>query len=670
MNRSGPDARSPFARVRVRIEMVLLVGVFAAGAWLVLDDRAAKIERAATEQTQAAKREAGPELVGRGPSHSVPSRPEMATPERGREATWRIEGRVLRDGGASVPGAEVVAVLRGRGPSRLVGRSTSGADGAYSFDLSPLRERLALSIGELTLSLQASADGHWPVRKDYEGWRLLLLPPAGSPLRYDFTLSQGQILRGRVVRPDGEPVGDARLQCCDGTWLAGRTDSLPDGRFVIGPTSRDGAWEIVAAHPDHGVGRAAIPAAGEPRDLPDIVLHATPTIEGHVVFPDGTRVAEAVVESNTDMPSETCLSGLWPTSRTTTRPDGSFRLLLPAPGRCRLFVDDEENGHECSTADRDVLLVVHKRRVRVSLVDPDGHALPDVDLMATRWEPREAGRLDEMIQGRLDYRTALQVGEADYRAGWNVRADGRVDVWTEPGTAWLFSTQTWSAATAEAWVVTSAERWQEDVRLVVRPLELGPRLGVHLVGPDGELVPFFDLVVTTLMGSHLRMRTVQSGEPLGPLPTGTVRYELSSPRGEAAWDGPLEWLLPARGVADLRAGETTRIEVHGAWGGRLRVTLRSAEDTTADRLFSIRAIGPSGPRTLLLGEEVPSDGRRASSSFRPGRTAEVTPLLVPGAYVLEVTEDGLGRGEPIGRADATVRPHTFTDVSIDLAAPR
>jgi hypothetical protein len=45
-------------------------------------------------------------------------------------------------------------------------------------------------------------------------------------------------------------------------------------------------------------------------------------------------------------------------------------------------------------------------------------------------------------------------------------------------------------------------------------------------------------------------------------------------------------------------------------------------------------------------------------------------LLVPGAYVLEVTEDGLGRGEPIGRADATVRPHTFTDVSIDLAAPR
>jgi hypothetical protein len=665
---AGPDPRSPAARVRVRVAMVLLLGVLAAGAWFVLDDRTAKVDRARAEREEPAAEAPGPELVGRGaraPGAAGEAAPRSAT---ARTSAWRLEGRVTGAQGESVAGASVEALLV-RGTTTSLGRVTTDRDGGYAIDLAPVRALSRFALAGARIRVYAAADGHAPAEADPEvEW------PAdkGADLsvRADVTLPAGDVLRGRVVARGGEPVAGAEVACCDGEFRVGWDRTRPDGRFVLSAVPGGPDWLVVAMSEEHGIGRLALRAGGE-RDLRDLVVEPGPTVEGSVVYADGSPVAGVSVRGAVVDRLDRCVQGFWPSPRTRSGPDGSFRILLPGGGACTLEVDGSQARASCQAGDRNVRLVVQEHRVRLSVVDAEGRALPGLSWLALSLSPEHAALLDALEAGRAtpdDLRDP-----ADVYGGNLLGEDGTADFWTEPKSAWLFLTDAPGSAPGEAALRVPAEGNESAVRVVLREQVGGGRLGLRFLDPDGKQVPLLRVKVSTALGSDLFRGPLAGEGVLGPFPPGLVRLEaqqIERPDQMGWWIPPLDsWLLAATGTAAIRAGETTPAVLHGAWGGRVRVLLRTpAGGTAAAAGLNVRLVPQDGGAPELLMGQSADKPDSFSSELQPDRPTLGATLFAPVTYRIEATVSGKGWNDASGQALVTVRAREITDVTVDLAA--
>jgi hypothetical protein len=195
----------------------------------------------------------------------------------------------------------------------------------------------------------------------------------------------------------------------------------------------------VVAWSEEGAGRVSADLPPTRHDLPDLVLAATAAVEGRVTFADGAPVADVEVSGgNVDLDPRDleadCLLAAWTHGRTRSRADGTFRLLLPREGACRVAADDAGVEARGRSGDRDLRLVISAHRVRVRVVDARGEAVAGLSYSSITWAPERAGRLDDLLKGRHDLSRARAAAD-EFEAG--VLGRGQ-DVFLAPGSAWLF----------------------------------------------------------------------------------------------------------------------------------------------------------------------------------------------------------------------------------------
>jgi hypothetical protein len=133
-----------------------------------------------------------------------------------------VEGRVLGPLGEPMPNIEVVAVGRGKAPP--VGRCRTDGDGFFRMSRVPI---------EQGASIRASAPGTTTSRA------YASISPAQPLAGVEIRLWEANVLRGRVVDPDGRPVVDgAVLGTKDLCWFGGGFES-PEAR-----TDGEGRFEL------------------------------------------------------------------------------------------------------------------------------------------------------------------------------------------------------------------------------------------------------------------------------------------------------------------------------------------------------------------------------------------------------------------------------------------
>jgi hypothetical protein len=400
------------------------------------------------------------------------------------------------------------------------------------------------------------------------------------------------------------------------------------------------------------------------------VLEPAPAVEGTVVFADGTPVAD--LELMGEMPGQPhpCAGNVWMQGYTLSRADGTFRLLLPREGDCTVRPADEDRRVACRTGDRNVRLVVRGHRLRVFVVDADGKGLPGLVLAASSWDAEHAGRLDDLLAGRLTPEEAR--AEADLQVSTLQRADGLTNLIVPRGSAWLFRAHAPGAVPAEVPVRVPAEGNESEVRIVIRPQVGGGRLQVRVRDPDDKPVPFARVTVETTLGSHLARGPVAGDALLGPYPPGSVRITARPIRDleDRGWEPGLDtWMLEASTTATVRDGATVELPLRAAWGGRLRIMLRSATPSGSPGAdFGARAVPLAGgqPEFLMMQKGPPEDGV-FSSNFDADVPSLASTLLPPGTYRLEVAARGHGWGKPAAQRLVTVVGREITDVVLDLA---
>lgn len=311
-----------------------------------------------------------------------------------------VEGRVLDDAGAPIPGAWVT-ISRSQSamqflsdPSGSLGplgieedRTQTDSKGGFRFD--------ALLAGSLGVSARA------PGFVDSRVHHIDVGADAVDPGPIELRLGVGGRVRGLVVDESGAPRSDARVALVpflEGVRAHGEAPRVRDevlargirtdasGAFDLGGflEGRDSSLVIV------GPGCAALAmAAPSPGEFTRIVLPKVCSIEGRVLDRGGTGVEAAEVLLESERPGD-----LIPWQRTLTSADGSFGLGGLSSGFHRLRVSSGRG-----TADLRVLVerpgeelqveLSEELRLRVRLRDGLHRELQGV---AVRLAPSEATR--------------------------------------------------------------------------------------------------------------------------------------------------------------------------------------------------------------------------------------------------------------------------------------
>jgi hypothetical protein len=183
------------------------------------------------------------------------------------------------------------------------------------------------------------------------------------------------------------------------------------------------------------------------------------------------------------------------------------------------------------------------------------------------------------------------------------------------------------------------------------------------------------VTATTPLGSPLWSGVLPVDAVVPSLPAGRVRLALRPVRDrqDEGWvPPPGSWLLPTAVLADVAAGAPTDVAVRVAFGGRVRLLLRSPPGTEPreERAYSLRLVPAAGGETFhpMTHPEDPSGAapRTISSNFAADRrvvTAEVVPA---GDYRLEVSGSRRGWAEPVASGPVRVLPHQTVDLVLDL----
>jgi protocatechuate 3,4-dioxygenase beta subunit len=206
------------------------------------------------------------------------------------EAAARVRGRVLTAAGAPVPGARVVASLRGALPRRET--THAGDDGGFAFD----------HLGPGTLTVVARDPGRGLARVGPQA-----LSEEGQVV--DLVLHPGASVAGRVRREAGEPVPGVSVRAIlpdDPSDPPGVTEQITDeqGRFRLAdmPAGR----VLILATRERAPGltgeelarSALVLGEGEQRSGVDLLIAAEGRrLQGVVLTPDGAPVVGARVSA-------------------------------------------------------------------------------------------------------------------------------------------------------------------------------------------------------------------------------------------------------------------------------------------------------------------------------------------------------------------------------------
>jgi len=243
-------------------------------------------------------------------------------------AAIQVKGRVVESGGAAVAGAAVRFVARAWFDDSfgVALQTTSDANG--QFELPPIPAAAFDSMPVGAAAIDASA----------KGWPTTTVPVTAEALRAGeivVRLERGAFVRGRFLRPNGDPVGLEEVRLADGRSVA-RSGS--DGTFEL-PLPRSGGLVVARAVPmqfdvSDSAGRPAGKTAvtfgfgaakllGRFRgdagdvDLGDVRLAAGQAIKGRVVDLDEKPVKAADVALS--------LAGV-SVAATQTDDDGKFEI--------------------------------------------------------------------------------------------------------------------------------------------------------------------------------------------------------------------------------------------------------------------------------------------------------------------------------------------------------
>jgi RNA polymerase sigma-70 factor (ECF subfamily) len=412
-----------------------------------------------------------------------------------------VRGRVLDAAEAAVAGAEVEV---GSWEDLAHYRALSAADGGF--------ELAGLPAGEIELEARHDDRGRGAQR---------LHTTAGSTTECELRLSRGLELRGRVLDENGHPVAKAMLECLalravgGDPWFAFvQTDA--EGRFAAANCPDQVTVNVTVHSKDfEKLRRTGVdPKAGE---LELRVRRAPPRsvrITGTVVAPDGTPVANAMVDARTPGDS---------TGIEATGNDGRFELGPLAPGAWRVHV--RSTGHpEFTSEARELAADAAWDLGRIQL-GIGGTAIVEVagDAAGVRFQAVDAAETRTWSVDDID---------GTLRTGVLAAGDYRLLV---------------SGGNAAAQAVPFAIRAGAETRVPVR-LQAGVRQRFEIAGTAGlESQPI------------VRLRVLQGSDFVG-------RAWASVRRGEPCVAGLL--LLP---------GSYTVTAAAGALHGRAEVTVGEAE---------------------------------------------------------------------------------------------
>ena len=202
----------------------------------------------------------------------------------------QVTGKVLDEQGHPVAGAGVVAAQTGEPVIDFTPRIVTKQDGAFCFVLAP---------GANTLTVQAL--GRSP------GFRTLQIK---EPTEVAFNLPRGRVVRGKVVDPEGKPVGGAGVTAV----LEGGSDSTSafrlwtiakdDGSFELADSPAD-LFHLRGSKDGYLFNIGGVPVAPDKNDI-TIVIKPGPKLRGTVVdAATGTPVPEFIATLNFTSDSET-----------------------------------------------------------------------------------------------------------------------------------------------------------------------------------------------------------------------------------------------------------------------------------------------------------------------------------------------------------------------------
>lgn len=373
-------------------------------AWLARAESAARygaVDPAAPEVVRAEAHDSTPKLApspGERVAVGATSQPEAPSPAA------RLTARILDEYGQPLADARVQVTLSGF-QRRELALATTDASGSVSCSLAGWYALSPVARSLLGIGVEAWKGGHEPVSQE------VAFTADGRPGDLELVLPRGRLLTGRVLVPDEERS--------DFTYVTARTtkrnrSSSPhdltteagsDGWFAFGLEEGERVLEARAYCAMHGIaswseGSFSASIEGDIA-LPPLPLSPGNVLRGRCVHPDGTPVRR------------------FPLRLKQVEPDaaGGYRAVEQKPSDCRWSVEDvtDELGRFLFAGlcpglfqvfDGDVALgdgfawkpdgselelVIARRRLQVTVIDPAGGPLGEARLVFTRLSGEKAG---------------------------------------------------------------------------------------------------------------------------------------------------------------------------------------------------------------------------------------------------------------------------------------
>lgn len=589
-----------------------------------------------------------------------------------------VFGSVTDSFGTPLIGAQVS--LRGwRGSlDAELGTALSDREGRYRIDVkswpSELAVRRALrrrlqdetpaspafwTLGSVQLRLSADLAGYTSTTEERTIDAVL-----GQPLRVDFRLAAGRVVRGRVVRrEDAHQVGVA---FADVVFLDGQgkvaarssTDALGDYTAFVA----DGTYQLHARRP--GVGTALLAGAFVDRSqgnwMPTLRLAGTNVMRGQVTYPDGAPVWGLVLQAEIASIAPDTFDGLTLPERielerteglaqsfASTDENGEFAFHALRGGQFLLrvpSVDDSEISGDTLQASSSLAakLVFHGRRLRVEVKRVDGKGVPQAQLDCWRITDNfEFSRRNELpVQSSFGGFFTIHV-EGGERLFLRAFADGLPYAWR--------AVQVSSLEYEDTVRVVLEEGPQPETGATTDLAEaLGASVGIELVGDEGKPVDAWFATATSEHGdtpAGWATALPGFGGLLPPLPPG--RFRLSFGALDRRSFRCFETVSTA---VVTRFGGSQRLSLRVPTGGRLRFRLPPQSDAGGIEQFvdpevdiarrgwsaTVRPLDGKGDAIALHLQPIDRPDHAGPRAL-PGAEVEAFPTLLPGRYELRLS---------------------------------
>jgi protocatechuate 3,4-dioxygenase beta subunit len=597
-------------------------GVAGAFVWLPGDPgSAARADRSGAFSLPVRRPWRGQVLRAAAPGYvEAASRVPAAGPGRAEETVLLLEpaavlsGTVVDDADRPIEGAEVRVVETGdQGWRRAGGSLYARTDRAGRFRIDGLAARSPHLAHVARQGYSPAVEDVAPAPERPDGRPALL-----AELR--IVLREGRALRARAVDEAGAPVAGARAVLLPEELARRRWPGLPPG-VLSAESAADGRFELREVLPGRASlllsapGRAPVERQGVEipvdvlvTDLGELVLEPEAFVEGRVVEPGGSPVAEASVRAS--RPSSE-IFGEWPSSvetmgseRVTSGSDGSFRIGAIRAGQVvelkaekEGYVDGSASGVRAPTEEPVDLVLRPAATVAGRVVDSRGRPVPEAEVR-TSFRARLPnmgffGRVmaDErgafVLSGVPPGLVALEAAAAGYQPSPPVTLE------LEPG-----------------------ER-REGVEVV---LELGAVVTGRVLSPDG-----FPLEGAQVAATWDDLQSFSPGRPAVTGPDGRFTLDTLAP-GRVVLEASREGYGRGRTELELELGGAS-VEIELERGATVSGRLLEAEGA------------PAGNRTLqLLPGGVAFDSRARAKATTASDGTFIFHGVAAGEYRLALTD--------------------------------